>query len=92
MEEYNESVSKLTPPKLVNVLLKLNEDLAKVKPEDVHSKSSINAKIAVVQELISKLKKDTGTGISLEKNSNGEKLERSKSGHLAQITILYTKF
>ena len=57
MEQYKESVAKLTPPKLVNALLKLNDELANAKPEEVQLKSTISSKIALVQDLISKLKK-----------------------------------
>ena len=91
MNEYKESVSKLSPPKLVNVLLKLNEELAKAPPEDVNLKTTINAKIVIVQELISKLKTDITPAVSL-RGSDSDKLERSKAGHLAQITVLYNKF
>ena len=69
MEQYKETVSKLTPPKLVNALLKLNEELANVKPEDAQLKSAISAKIVIVQDLISKLKKDT-TSIASETSSD----------------------
>ena len=95
MEQYKETVSKLSPPKLVNALLKLNEELSNVKPEDATLKSNISAKIVIVQDLISKLKKDTTSTdgeLSSDKSKDCEKLERSKSGHLSQITILAKKF
>ena len=47
--------------------------------------------------MISKLKKDTNAAasdavLSTDKSNDCEKLERSKSGHLAQITTLVKKF
>ena len=97
MEQFKETVTKCSPTKLVNTLLKLNEDLAAVKPEDTPLKTEIKAKIAIVQDLISKLKKDTNAAasdavLSTDKSNDCEKLERSKSGHLAQITTLVKKF
>ena len=97
MEQFKETVAKYSPTKLVNTLLKLNEDLATVKPEDTPLKTEIKAKIAIVQDLISKLKKDTsaadaGAVADTDKSNDCEKLERSKSGHLAQITTLSKKF
>ena len=97
MEQYKETVSKYTPAKLVNALLKLYEDLANTKPEDVTLKTDTKAKIPVIQDLISKLKKDTdtvaaGVGLDTARNNDCDKLERSKAGHLAQITILVKKF
>ena len=97
MEQFKETVAKCSPTKLVNTLLKLNEDLAAVKPEDTPLKTEIKAKIAIVQDLISKLKKDTNAAasdavLSTDKSNDCEKLERSKSGHLAQITTLVKKF
>ena len=61
MDQFKENVAKYSPAKLVNTLLKLNEDLATVKPDDTPLKAEIKAKIAIVQDLISKLKKDTNT-------------------------------
>ena len=97
MEQFKETVTKYSPTKLVNTLLKLNEDLAAVKPEDTPLKTEIKAKIAIVQDLISKLKKDTNAAAAdavagTDKSNDCEKLERSKSGHLAQITTLVKKF
>ena len=48
MDQFKENVAKYSPTKLVNTLLKLNEDLATVKPDDTPLKAEIKAKIAIV--------------------------------------------
>lgn len=95
MEAYKESLSKLTPDKLVNILLSLNDEHKKSDPSDTQTLKAIAAKIAALQESISTLKRDpplTIDPLNLAKNTDVDKLERSRSGHMAQITTLLKKF
>ena len=93
MEAYKASIAKLTPEKLVNTLLALNEEFKNIVPEDKGLADAVRAKIEVVKEQISGLRRDRSPSVRVDtrggdRSADAEKLERSRSGHLAQITIL----
>ena len=97
MEAYKSSLAKLTPEKLVNTLLTLNEEFKNIVPEDKALADAVRAKIEAVKEQISGLKRDRSPSVrtesrAVDRAADAEKLERSRSGHLAQITILSKKF
>ena len=97
MEAYKSSLAKLTPEKLVNTLLTLNEEFKNIAPEDKALADAVRAKIEAVKEQISGLKRDRSPSVrtesrAVDRAADAEKLERSRSGHLAQITILSKKF
>ena len=89
MEGFTDNLAKLTPDKLVNLLLKLGDEHRKSDPADQSSLDLINEKIKAVHEAISTLGKDKG---NISKVTDIDKLERSKAGHLGQITVLTNKF
>ena len=62
-------------------------------PEDKAQSEAIRAKIEAVKEQISGLRRDRSPSSIVDtrggdRSADAEKLERSRSGHLAQITIL----
>ena len=66
MEAYNASLAKLTPEKLVNTLLTLNEEFKNIIPEDKALSYAIRAKIEAVKEQISGLKRDRSPSVRVE--------------------------
>ena len=66
MEAYKASIAKLTPEKLVNTLLTLNEEFKNIIPEDKALADAVRAKIEVVKEQISGLRRDRSPSVRID--------------------------
>ena len=66
MEVYKSNLAKLTPEKLVNTLLTLNEEFKNIVPEDKALADAVRAKIEAVKEQISGLKRDRSPSVRTE--------------------------
>ena len=66
MEAYKASIAKLTPEKLDNTLLTLNEEFKNIIPEDKALADAVRAKIEVVKEQISGLRRDRSPSVRVD--------------------------
>ena len=66
MEVYKASIAKLTPKKLVNTLLTLNEEFKNIFPEDKVLADEVRPKIEVVKEQISGLRRDRSSSVRVD--------------------------
>ena len=66
MEAYKASIAKLTPEKLVNTLLALNEEFKNIVPEDKGLADAVRAKIEVNKGQISGLRKDRPPSVRVD--------------------------
>ena len=88
MDIYKGKISKMDLSTLVNELLRLNEEHKDIPPENEALLTDITMKIGFVQDIIATFKKD----VSSSKSLDGDKLMKSRTAHLGQITKLQTKF
>ena len=88
MDIYKGKISKMDLSTLVNELLRLNEEHKATPHENEALLTEITMKIGFVQDIIATFKKD----VSSSKSLDGDKLMKSRTAHLGQITRLQNKF
>ena len=87
MEAYKASIAKLTPEKLVNTLLTLNEEFKNIVPEDKGLADAVRAKIEVVKEQISGLRRDRSPSVRADTRGGGIDQQMLKNRNEADLVI-----
>ena len=88
MDNYKSKISKMDLSTLVNELLRLNEEHKGISPDNETLLTEITMKIGFVQDIIATFKKDVNSSKSLD----GDRLMKSRTAHLCQITKLQNEF